>query len=101
MKRLIPHSSSSNLRVFTSCLLSFLFVMTPLATLAASIKQTAVSRSSRSETDAAKAEKLFKTNQPVVTAQQNNSVLPGIFASFLPPAPTVTATKVDSFAAGD
>ncbi|HEX8846812.1 MAG TPA: choice-of-anchor Q domain-containing protein, partial [Pyrinomonadaceae bacterium] len=121
MNNLIPPSSQSNLRVFASCLLSFLIFMTPLATLAASNRSSAApsARSSRAKSDSVKAEDLFKpsaapqsapqsalpslfnwmdaTAQPVVTAEKKPAAVPEMFTILMPVDPLVTAAKVDSF----
>jgi hypothetical protein len=100
MNKLIPPSSQSNLRVFTSCLLSFLLFMTPLATLAASIKPTlspVESESARQSSYPGFFNRLGQAVAPPTTAQPANSARRGFFSSLMPAVPVVTATKVDSF----
>ncbi|HJU55501.1 MAG TPA: Ig-like domain-containing protein, partial [Pyrinomonadaceae bacterium] len=87
MKR-FPHTSShSNLRVFTSCLLSFLMLLAPVATLAGSVKAA--------EANAAAAE-----SQGKLTPDQKMESF--LFNAPLPAAtPDMSATMTDAFADGD
>jgi uncharacterized repeat protein (TIGR01451 family) len=86
MKR-FPRTSPSSLRVFTSCLLSFLMLVAPVATMAASVKAA--------EAAAAGAE-----GQRKLTADQKLESF--LFGAPLPAAtPDVSARMTDSFADGD
>ncbi|HKQ99532.1 MAG TPA: Calx-beta domain-containing protein [Pyrinomonadaceae bacterium] len=105
MNNLIPRSSQSNVRVFSSCLLSFLLFMTPLATLAASARPSVApdsSQSSKADKDRQASSQGFFNRLPqaadgaVAQAQRSNSARRGFFASLMPAVPVVTATKVDA-----
>jgi uncharacterized repeat protein (TIGR01451 family) len=87
MKR-FPHSSPRNLRVFTSCLLSFLMLISPIASVAASLRPA--SSVAAPKTDAASK----------LTPEQKLEA--SLFKPALTAAPLVggvTATKSDAFPA--
>ncbi|HWT01914.1 MAG TPA: Ig-like domain-containing protein, partial [Pyrinomonadaceae bacterium] len=87
MKRVPCTSSPSNLSVFTSCLLSFLMLVAPVATLAGSVKAA--------EANAAAAE-----SQSQLTAAQKTEAF--LFNAPLPAAtPDLSATMTDAFTDGD
>jgi Calx-beta domain/Domain of unknown function DUF11/Bacterial Ig domain/Domain of unknown function (DUF4214) len=98
MKSYIPRSSHSNLRVFNACLLSFLMIMMPLATLAASMRSSAPSTLPAS---AAKPQPVQTENEtkPVQAETKSESQHPSStsFFNFFMPVGTVTATLTDSF----
>ncbi len=83
MKRFPRTSSPSSLRVFTSCLLSFLMLLLPVATLAGSVKMAEAAEGQRKLTADQKTE-AFLFNAPLPAA-----------------TPDISATLTDSFADGD
>ncbi|HYG81622.1 MAG TPA: Ig-like domain-containing protein, partial [Pyrinomonadaceae bacterium] len=87
MKRFPRTSSPSNLSVFASCLLSFLMLLAPVASLAGSVK-------------AAEAANASAEAQRKLTAAQKTEAF--LFNAPLPAAtPDVSATMTDSFTDGD
>jgi hypothetical protein len=85
MKRLLPPSSHSNLRVFTACLLSFLIMVSPIASVAASVKAA----SSPASTKTGAKDKL-------TPEERMESSLFKPMAAVMPLG-GITATKSDSF----
>ncbi|HUQ31489.1 MAG TPA: Ig-like domain-containing protein, partial [Pyrinomonadaceae bacterium] len=104
MTRLIPRSPHSTLRVFTSCLLSFMLLMTPLATLAASLKSATPLKSAHASTEKAALPVTESTAVAESAKVEHVSSSPGLFNMFAPaplPVGTVTATLKDIFTDAD
>lgn len=101
-----PRTTPSNLRVFTSCLLSFLLLIAPMATLAASITPDAAPLSSEKASSAPASAALPQSSSAGVfnrfakanasAAQQQSAARRGLFGSLMPAGPVIGATKVDT-----
>jgi uncharacterized repeat protein (TIGR01451 family) len=107
MKRFIPRSSYSNLRAFNACLLSFLLLMTPLATLAASMKPAAPRPVDSTATKAQPADDAAKPQLATPQSETKSQDLQpssstGLFNLLAQPLPpSITATKQDAFTDAD
>ncbi|HEX8889752.1 MAG TPA: cadherin-like domain-containing protein, partial [Pyrinomonadaceae bacterium] len=98
MKSYIPRSSHSNLRVFNACLLSFLMIVMPLATLAASMRSSAPSAlpASEAKPQPVQTENETKLVQAETKSESQHPSSTGFFNFFMPVG-AVTATLTDSF----
>src|SRR6266550_1016423 len=100
MYRSIPQTSS-NKRVFGACLLSFMTLIAPIAAMGAATLGATAPRASRAATGS------FTTNEKLEAAPAESAPVAAPLPEPLPgpapgaPPPSITATKVDSFAPTD